>query len=62
MSAVSAYYYLRLVVVMYFKEGTSPMDAPVPALSLLALVVSAIGILGLGIFPSVVLNLTEKIF
>ncbi|MGB6646943.1 MAG: NADH-quinone oxidoreductase subunit N [Bacteroidota bacterium] len=62
MSAVSAYYYLKLVVVMYFKEGVSTMEAPVPALSLVALVVSAIGLLGLGIFPSVVLKLTEQIF
>jgi len=62
MSAVSAYYYLRLVVLMYFKEGVSAMEAPVPALSLVALVISAIGILGFGILPSVVLKLTEQIF
>lgn len=62
MSAVSAYYYLRLVVLMYFKEGVSSLEAPVPALSFVALIVSAIGILGLGVFPSLILTLTEQIF
>jgi NADH-quinone oxidoreductase subunit N len=62
MSVVSAYYYLRLVVLMYFREQTVVAEIPVTALGLAALVISAISIFGLGVFPSTVVNLTEAFF
>jgi NADH-quinone oxidoreductase subunit N len=63
MSVVSASYYLRLVVLMYFKEGTERNSSVnVPAASLAALVVAAIGLLGLGLFPSLLLQLTAWCF
>jgi NADH-quinone oxidoreductase subunit N len=57
-SAVAAYYYLRILVVMYMKEpgeatATVPPLTPGLATTLLA---AALGTLFLGIFPSVVLN------
>ena len=62
MSVVSAYYYLRLVVVMYFREPAGPITEPVNGLALGALVISAIVIVGMGLFPSSVLNLTSHFF
>ena len=57
-SAVAAYYYLRILVVMYFKEPGEATDS-LPALSggvQVALWSAALGTLLLGIFPSVVLD------
>jgi NADH-quinone oxidoreductase subunit N len=57
-SAVAAYYYLRLLVVMYMKEpGESVKELPsVPAGTTVALWISAALTLILGIFPSLVLS------
>lgn len=57
-SAVAAYYYLRILVVMYMNEpGEATMTVqPVSAGIGATLWVSALGTLLLGIFPSVVLN------
>ena len=60
-SAVAAYYYLRLMVVMYMKEPsevTNELEAPGPALQA-ALVIPAIGIFFLGILPGTVLSFTQ---
>jgi NADH-quinone oxidoreductase subunit N len=62
MSVVSAYYYLRIVVLMYFKEQTSVLDLPVPTLGLVSLALSAVALLVFGIFPSSVLNLMVHLF
>ena len=61
-SAVAAYYYLRVLVVMYFKEpGEAAEDIP-PAGAALRIAVygSALGTLLLGIFPSWVLDFATK--
>jgi NADH-quinone oxidoreductase subunit N len=51
-SAVSAYYYLRLIIVMFFRERTASWDPPrVPASLALALVITITAVLYLGIFP-----------
>jgi NADH-quinone oxidoreductase subunit N len=56
-TAVSAYYYLRLIVVMFFRERTIPWSAPrVPASVTIALVITILGVLYLGIFPGRVIN------
>src|ERR1043165_3058764 len=56
-SAVSAYYYLRLIVVMFFGERTMAWSAPrVPRSVAVALVITVLGVLYLGIFPGRVIN------
>jgi len=51
-SAVSAYYYLRLIIVMFFRERTAPWMAPiVPASIVLALLITIAGVFYLGLFP-----------
>src|SRR5215211_5780575 len=56
-TAVSAYYYLRLIIVMFFGERTMAWSAPrVPASIALALVITVLGVLYLGIFPGRVVN------
>jgi NADH-quinone oxidoreductase subunit N len=56
-SAVSAYYYLRLIIVMFFRERSVPWDAPrLPASVALALVITIAGVLYLGVFPGRVIS------
>jgi NADH-quinone oxidoreductase subunit N len=51
-TAVSAYYYLRLVVVMFFRERLTEWAAPrMPASVALTLLLTVAGVLYLGIFP-----------
>jgi len=61
-SAVAAYYYLRIIVVMYFHEPGEIADtaAPVPGGVRLALIGSAIGVFVLGVFPSAVLEFATR--
>ena len=56
-SAIGAYYYLRLIVLMYMREPQS--DAPVPPIPFaagLAMVLSLIATIYLGVLPGPVLN------
>jgi NADH-quinone oxidoreductase subunit N len=62
MSVVSAYYYLRLVVLMYFKEPADAGSASLPPLGAVALIAAALAVIGFGFFPSVLLNLTAACF
>jgi NADH-quinone oxidoreductase subunit N len=56
-AAISAYYYLRLIIVMFFRERTTAWKAPlVPASIRLALVITILGVLYLGLFPDRVIN------
>ncbi|HVF50109.1 MAG TPA: NADH-quinone oxidoreductase subunit N [Pyrinomonadaceae bacterium] len=56
-SAVSVYYYLRLIVVMFFRERTTEWSAPrIPASVGVALVLTVLGVFYLGIFPGRVLD------
>ena len=57
MSVVSAYYYLRVVVVMYMREPVGADTwAPVTGAARLALALSAAVVLGLGVYPGPVLG------
>jgi len=61
-SAVAAYYYLRILVVMYFKDPTDAvenLDAPGIGLKI-AVYASALGTLILGIFPGWVLDIATR--
>ena len=55
---MAAYYYLRLLVVMYMKEPGDAIQGlpPLPAGTRAALWISAAFTLVMGIFPSLVLN------
>jgi len=56
-TAISAYYYLRLIIVMFFRERTIAWSAPrVPASIGIALLITILGVLYLGLFPGRVLN------
>lgn len=56
-TAVSAYYYLRLIVVMFFREQTSAWSAPrIPLSVQVALVITILGVFYLGIFPGRILS------
>ncbi len=56
-TAVSAYYYLRLIIVMFFSERTTAWNAPrIPASIGLALLITILGVFYLGLFPDRVIN------
>jgi NADH-quinone oxidoreductase subunit N len=61
-SAVAAYYYLRIIVVMYFHEPDPTVDAPAPVAPgiRIALWGAALATLALGIFPSALLDFIER--
>jgi NADH-quinone oxidoreductase subunit N len=59
-TAVSAYYYLRLIIVMFFRERTTVWSAPrIPASIGVALVITILGIFYLGLFPGRIINALE---
>ncbi len=56
-TAISAYYYLRLIIVMFFRERTSVWNAPrIPASIGVALVITILGVFYLGLFPGRIIN------
>jgi NADH-quinone oxidoreductase subunit N len=56
-TAISAYYYLRLIIVMFFRERTGAWEVPpIPASMAVALVLTVLGIFYLGLFPGRVFN------
>jgi NADH-quinone oxidoreductase subunit N len=56
-TAVSVYYYLGLIVVMFFRERTTEWRAPrIPATVAVVLVLTAAGVIYLGLFPGRVIN------
>jgi NADH-quinone oxidoreductase subunit N len=59
---VAAYYYLRILVVMYMREPSDAMAdlEPLSAGLRVALAIPALGTLFLGIFPAWVLNFAGK--
>jgi NADH-quinone oxidoreductase subunit N len=61
-SLVSVYYYLRLVVLMYFREGNADLDHSVPPASMIALAAAALLIVVLGLYPSLIVDLTRGFF
>lgn len=56
-TAISAYYYLRLIIVMFFRERTTAWSAPpIPASIGVVLVITILGVFYLGLFPGRVIN------
>ena len=56
-TAISVYYYLGLIVVMFFRERTTEWRAPrIPASVAVVLVLTVAGVIYLGLFPGRVIN------
>jgi NADH-quinone oxidoreductase subunit N len=56
-TAISAYYYLRLIVVMFFRERTTDWHAPrMPVGMVAALIITAIGVFYFGVFSNGVIE------
>ncbi len=56
-TAISAYYYLRLIIVMFFRERSTLWNAPrIPASIGVALAITLLGVFYLGLFPGRVIN------
>jgi NADH-quinone oxidoreductase subunit N len=56
-TAISAYYYLRLIVVMFFRDRTSDWSQPkLPIAFAAALLISALGVLYFGLFANGVIE------
>ena len=62
-SAVSAYYYIRVIVTMYMEEGDAAFEIAAlrPALSA-AIIIAAAGTVLLGIFPSAPISIARESF
>ena len=58
-SVISAYYYLRVVKVMWFNEPASPEKVPSSGAPRLALFICCLGVLVLGIIPGLLMRLAE---
>ncbi|NIN34861.1 MAG: NADH-quinone oxidoreductase subunit N, partial [Gammaproteobacteria bacterium] len=59
-SAVSLYYYLRVMVYMYFRDPTEDYAwVTMPATVVISIVVAIIGVLYLGIVPGEVMELAK---
>lgn len=60
-SAISAYYYLRLIVVMFFRERTTDWSAPrIPAAVTAVLIITVLGVFYFGIFSDGVIEKFSK--
>ncbi|HAL56731.1 MAG TPA: NADH-quinone oxidoreductase subunit N, partial [Bacteroidetes bacterium] len=61
-SVVSVYYYLRLVMMMYFREGEATIEGRIPALAVAVVGLAAVLVIALGVYPSLILDLTKGFF
>jgi NADH-quinone oxidoreductase subunit N len=62
MSVVGAFYYLRVIKLMYFDEPPEGLPAPAAATGVrLALGVNAAAVLALGLYPAALLNLCARL-
>lgn len=61
-SVVSVYYYLRLVVFMYFRDGEADLPIQPTKTALTALSLAALAALQLGIYPSLIVDITRRFF
>jgi NADH-quinone oxidoreductase subunit N len=61
-SLVSAYYYLRLVVIMFFREGRAEIAVAPTRMVLLMVMGCALLVLLLGLFPSLIIQIAERLY
>jgi NADH-quinone oxidoreductase subunit N len=58
-SAVSFYYYLKVIIFMYMKEQEAEFRIALTPLTLFVIVIGVLGTLGLGIFPNSIIALAS---
>jgi NADH-quinone oxidoreductase subunit N len=61
-SMISVYYYLRVVVLMFFQTAEEAASPRLAVSGTVALLISAFGVLLVGLFPSVVLGWMGGLF
>jgi NADH-quinone oxidoreductase subunit N len=61
-SLVSAYYYLRVVVLMYFREGHADVASKPSRAALAVVMICAVAVLVLGLFPSFIIQIAQRFF
>ena len=59
LSAVAAFFYIRIVMLMYMKEEAQPFDLALTPSLRLAIAITAAGTVGIGLLPSWFLNLAQ---
>jgi len=59
-SVISVYYYLRLVVVMYFREGDSDFSVKPSLQTMLAIALAALFVIQLGVYPSLLVEIVQR--
>jgi NADH-quinone oxidoreductase subunit N len=59
-SLVSAYYYLRIVVLMYFRDGKADVVRKPAFAAMAAVGLSALLILQLGLYPTAIVQLVQS--
>lgn len=60
-AAVGAWYYLRMITVMYLREAIDPLPTPKPAPLVGAITVCAVLTLGLGIYPNALMQQIRRV-
>lgn len=60
-SVISVYFYIRVVVVMYFKDSTQDFEINVSSFSLAAVVIAALFVLVFGILPDTLMNVITSV-
>jgi len=58
-SAISFYYYLRVIVFMYMKEPKGELQISLTPITLLVIIIGVLGTLQLGLFPGPVISLAH---
>ncbi len=61
-SMISVYFYIGLVVYMYFREGQTTVIIPEKKGMGFSVVISVICVLLFGIFPSIIMDIADKLF
>ncbi len=56
MAAISVYYYFRVIIAMYFKQGTPEMNSPVTDWDKAMLIVTCLLVILLGVVPQLFIN------
>ncbi|MFO7445886.1 MAG: NADH-quinone oxidoreductase subunit N [Ignavibacteriaceae bacterium] len=59
-SAISVYFYLRIVVLMYFKESTGELELEESSTGLLGVIISVLLVIVMGFLPGSVINLISS--
>ena len=58
-SAISFYYYLRVIVFMYMKEPKGELKVSLTPITLLVIIIGVLGTVELGLFPGPVISLAH---